>query len=91
MLGRGVEIITVVAVTALTADQKILPQEWLSTLIWGLAVEMAPEYDCPPARFQMLKAELAEKMDSVAGFDREPEPIYFGVSMGDNYSGGSGH
>ena len=68
-----------------------LPTEWLSTLVWGLAIEMAPEYDCNPQRYQMLKAEFMEKFDTVISWDREPEPIYFGCSMDDNYSGGAGH
>ncbi|MBB2159265.1 phage adaptor protein [Gluconacetobacter sacchari] len=55
------------------ADQADVPQEWISALRFALAVELAPEYDCPPPRFEMLKAMAAEKFAVVAQWDREPE------------------
>lgn len=57
-----------------------LPQEWISTLRYNLAVELAPEYDCNPQRFEMLKLLAMEKLDTSKMWDREPEPIRFGVS-----------
>jgi hypothetical protein len=60
-----------------TAD---LPQEWISTLRYNLAVELAAEYDCPPQRFQIIKAMADEKLEMSRSFDREPEPVLFGVA-----------
>lgn len=60
-----------------TAD---LPQEWISTLRYNLAVELAPEYDCPPTRFQIIKVLADEKLELCRGFDRESEPVLFGVA-----------
>ncbi|MBB2169873.1 hypothetical protein HLH36_16235 [Gluconacetobacter aggeris] len=54
------------------ADRADVPQEWISALRFALAVELAPEYDCPAQRFEMLKAMAAEKFAVVARWDREP-------------------
>jgi len=62
------------------ADTADLPQEWISTLRYNLAVELAPEYDCPMQRFQMIKALADEKLEMCRFWDREPEPVLFGVS-----------
>jgi hypothetical protein len=61
-----------------TAD---LPQEWLNGLMWGIAKEMAPEFDCPPPRFAIISQMAAEKLDLIQSYDRESEPIYFGMSF----------
>ena len=58
-----------------------LPQEWLDFLIWGLAEKMAPECDCPPARYQMIQQQASAAFEIVSGFDREPESYLFGVDM----------
>lgn len=58
-----------------------LPQEWISTLVFNLAKEMALEYDCPPERYAIIKSEAAEKLDMLSGWDREPESTYFGVDF----------
>lgn len=60
-----------------TAD---LPQEWISTLRYNLAVELAPEYDCAPQRFEMIKMIAAEKLGTSQAWDREPESVMFGVA-----------
>ncbi len=60
-----------------TAD---FPQEWISTLRFNLAVELAPEYDCPAQRYQMIKLMADEKLEAVKMWDREAEPVLFGVS-----------
>lgn len=59
-----------VANAANTAD---VPQEWVSALRFALAVELAPEYDCPAPRFEMLKAMAAEKFAVVQKWDVEGE------------------
>jgi hypothetical protein len=55
------------------------PQEWLNAIIWNLAVEMAPEYDVPTEVFSRVQQMAAQKLALVAGFDREPESVNFGV------------
>lgn len=57
-----------------------LPVEWLDALIWNLAYKMAPEYDCSPQRYAMLKEQAAISLDNVAGWDREPESYLFGFN-----------
>lgn len=61
-----------------TAD---LPQEWVNGLMWNIAMEMAPEFDCPPPRWQMIKEMAATKLDLIQSYDREPEPIEFGMDF----------
>lgn len=55
------------------ADTADLPQEWSSALRFALAVELAPEYDCPQARMAMLKGMADEKFAVVSKWDIEPE------------------
>jgi hypothetical protein len=61
-----------------TAD---LPQEWLNGLMWNLAQEMAPEFDVPPQRWQMIQQMATMKLDLIQSYDREPEPILFGMDF----------
>lgn len=59
-----------------TAD---FPEEWVAALSYGLAVEMAPEYEFPAERVAVLAAIKNEKIRRLQLYDREPEPIFFGV------------
>ena len=63
------------------ANTPDLPQEWIRTLYWNLAMEMAPEYDCPPERYQMISEMAMKMLEEVSGWDREPESLYCGVSI----------
>lgn len=61
-----------------------LPQEWIDTLIFNLAVVMAPEYEVP--QNQMAGpygiGTLADRyLDDMMGWDREHESVRFGVEM----------
>lgn len=59
-----------------------LPQEWINTLSWNLAKEIAPEYDVPLPKYQnMILVRAAETLDMVTGWDREPESTFFGVAF----------
>lgn len=62
-------------------DNPDLPSEWINAIVWNLAVELAPEYDLTGQRFALLKGQADQKLQLVFGWDREPESIYFGVSM----------
>lgn len=63
------------------ANTPDFPQEWISTLIFNLAVELAPEYGCPTDVFQQIQALAAEKLDRLTGWDREPESTNMGVDF----------
>ena len=63
-----------------SANTPDLPTEWLDALIWNLAYKMAPEYDCTPNRYNMIKEQAALSLDLVMGFDREPESYLFGYN-----------
>ena len=63
-------------------DNPDLPQEWLQTLIFNLAVVLAPEFDVPAAKMADLKAMAAEFLDDMMDWDREIEAVCFGVDMG---------
>ena len=55
------------------------PQEWVNACGWNLAKEMGPEYDVPPQRWAIILSEADKKLDLVQSYDRESEPIYFGM------------
>ena len=61
------------------------PQEWMAALAWNLAVELAPEYDVPLERFQMLQLQAAKHKAIVSAWDKEPESLLFGVSFAPGY------
>jgi hypothetical protein len=63
---------------ATTSD---FPEEWVAALSYGLAVEMVPEFDVPAARAAVLAQIKNEKVTALQLWDREPEPIYFGVDF----------
>lgn len=60
-------------------DTPDLPQEWIDTLVFNLAVVMAPEYDVAPEKFMMLQQLANQFLDDLKAWDREPESIFFGV------------
>lgn len=61
------------------ANTPNFPQEWLDTLIFNLAFAMAPEFGVPREQYEMIKEQAALYFDTVQGFDREPESVYFQV------------
>lgn len=63
-----------------SANNADIPQEWLDALVWNLAYRMAPEYDCPPAQYSMVKEQAAMTLQNAMGFDREPESYLFGFN-----------
>lgn len=55
------------------------PQEWINPLIWNLSKEVGPSYDVPDAKWVKIK-ELADTYAIMAvTYDRESEPIQFGL------------
>jgi hypothetical protein len=61
------------------ADTPDLPQEWILTLMFNLAVTIAPGHDVPEKKFQQLVTQGASYLDEVSGWDREPESVEFGI------------
>lgn len=59
------------------ADNPDFPQEWLSALSWGLAEEMALEYEIPPDRHQRIAAKAGVLKNSLSAWDNEEGSIYF--------------
>lgn len=60
-------------------DNPDLPQEWIDTLIFQLALVMAPEYSVPMEKYQQIKELAVSFLDDMEGFDRENESIFMGV------------
>ena len=58
-------------------DNPDLPQEWIDTLIYNLAVVTASKFDVPTERLSNIKTLADEFLDDVSGFDREAESLYF--------------
>jgi hypothetical protein len=63
------------------ANTPDLPQEWILPLTWALSVELAPSYSVPLERYQILQERAAATLDTVAGWDREPESYLFGADL----------
>ena len=59
-------------------DNPDLPQEWIDTLIYNLAVVKAPAFGVPTERFAMIKSLANEFLDDLSGYGRETESVFFG-------------
>lgn len=57
-----------------------IPQEWINTLTWNLAKEMGLDFSVPPPRWAIIIKQAEEKLEMAQGFDRESEPVYFGMN-----------
>lgn len=55
------------------------PQEWALALEWMLADEMKVGYSVPTPRAAMIAERAAYWRDTLEGWDRESEPIIFGM------------
>lgn len=60
-------------------DNPDLPQEWIETLIFNLALAKCPAYQVSGEQFAMIKDGAENRLDMLSGFDRENESIIFGV------------
>lgn len=67
---------------ATAGDNPDLPQEWIQTLIFNLAVVMAPEFDVPSEKLSQIAQMAASFKDDMTGFDREAESFQFGPDHG---------
>jgi hypothetical protein len=55
------------------------PQEWVNPLMWRLAEEMMGTFDTPIAKQQYITRMSQNYTDLVISYDRESEPIQFGI------------
>lgn len=62
---------------ATAADNPDLPQEWIDTLVWNLALLMAPEYGVSGQRLSELAGFASSTLDDLTGFDREEGSLFF--------------
>ena len=63
-------------------DNPDLPQEWIRTLIWLTAQEMALEFDVPAQKLALVQQMAGQSLDDMEGWDREEEAIGFQPDMG---------
>lgn len=70
--------------TAPTNDAD-LPQEWIQTLYYNLALVMMPMYPVPPQKERMITAMATQFFDDLSGFDRENESIFIQPDMEGGY------
>lgn len=58
-----------------------VPQEWLETIKYGLAVRLAPMYGYPTQERTLLLREYNQMLKDNLDWDREQESIYFQPEM----------
>lgn len=56
---------------ASASDDFDLPQEWNLTLVFNLAMILAPDYTCPPAVFKQIQSLAKYYEDQVTAWDQE--------------------
>ena len=57
------------------------PQEWLQPIRWLLADDLRIGHSIPPARQTEIKAKAAEWTEVITSWDRESEPVQFGMDQ----------
>jgi hypothetical protein len=62
-----------------------MPQEWLLALRWGLAKELALEYDVPADRYAVIEKNADTWFARCQMWDREPEPVLLGWASEPGY------
>lgn len=60
-------------------DTMDFPQEWIAPLVWATARDCIGMFDVPPERQQYILAQAANYTDLAISYDRESEPIQFGM------------
>jgi len=53
-----------------------LPQEWMDTVKWNLALRLAPVYGTPMMEYDRIKSMAKDLLDEVLGWDTEQQPLY---------------
>jgi hypothetical protein len=63
-----------------TDDAPDVPEEWLNCLNWNLALELCPRYSVPAERWDRIGVMAKNKLELVAGWDREYTSVYFALA-----------
>jgi hypothetical protein len=58
-------------------DDADLPQEWIRAIIWGLADEIADDYDVPEPKRTRLERRAAQYLNEANWWERELLDIQF--------------
>lgn len=61
------------------------PVEWVAALKWGTALEIAPEFDVEEPRTRIIAAQAERWLLLARQWDKEPEPLLFGMAMSPGY------
>ena len=61
------------------------PVEWNAALKWNLAMEIGPQYGCPAEQLAIIDKQATRWYALAQSWDREPEPVRFGVAMQPGY------
>lgn len=69
-------------------DTPDMPQEWINALRWNLARELGPSYTIPEQQWQRIVSMADAKLNLVADYDRESEPIQFGLGVDESQAWG---
>lgn len=64
-------------------DNPWFPIEWVNYLIYELAVQMAPEYDIPQGKIQMLQGKAIDELNTLLDYSSttSQSPLQFGLSQ----------
>lgn len=62
-------------------DTMDFPQEWVSPLLWNLCADLMPLFETPMQRQALIMQNMQKYGDLVISYDRESEPIQFGVDF----------
>lgn len=63
-------------------DTMDFPQEWVSPLMWNLAYDLMGMFDTPLPRQAYIEKQMAKYGDLAISYDRESEPVQFGLDWG---------
>lgn len=64
------------------ADNPDLPQEWILTMVYNLAQLMMPQYPVSNQKATQINALAGNLLNTMRGFDRESESIFFAPETG---------
>lgn len=64
------------------ADNPDLPETWILTMVYNLAQIMMPQYPVSAQKANQINSLAAQFLDTMRGYDREGESIYFAPDHG---------
>lgn len=70
-----------------TVDNLDLPQEWLDTAVWNLALKLAPSYGVGGEMYKQIRDEAQRLYQGLLMWDQQPESLYFQPAMDHRHGG----